>query len=156
MAPACGALSSGVRAHRVHPYTYSASLRAEHPSADLGYLSNLFGLPTEGGWVAGEPRRTPVGKALEGTRERSYWYAKLVEKWKHSTDLDLEGAIDEWLSRIEPFNEKLAEFFCSGGELNFFISIVGNGNLGLVLSPKLLGRLSMQRVELQLDIYPNE
>ncbi len=140
----------------MYPYTYKASLRAEHPSLDLGMLSGIFGLTANRTWNAGNFRATPTGRRLDGIYRKSYWTASLTDNWKSSKSASLEKAIDEWLNRLQQHAFELDNFFATGGRLNFFIGVAGKKNFGITLPIDLLGRLASLRIELQLDIYPED
>jgi hypothetical protein len=45
----------------MHPYSFNVSLRVNHPTRDLSFLSDLLSLERRYGWISGEERRTPKG-----------------------------------------------------------------------------------------------
>lgn len=70
---------------------FTASLRALHGDADPS-LSALFGhSPSIVSWRRGDPKKTPQGTFLSGTREHSYWSCRLER-------LDGES-VEEFLKR---------------------------------------------------------
>lgn len=140
----------------MHPYSFIVSLRANHPHQDLSYLSELFLLERRHGWTAGEVRRTPKGTLLGGTRKDSYWSARVTPEEVASEEWQLEDVLHNSIAHILSLQGKLAEFFETGGTMNYFIGLYGVRNYGLIFSPELMGNLSKARVELQLDIYPSQ
>lgn len=140
----------------MHPYSYIVSLRANHPSGDLSYLSTLFSLERRYGWVSGEARVTPKGTALDGFRSESYWSARVTPVETSSEEQQLEDVLDQSVSMLLGLSDQLADFYATGGTLNYFVGLYGVRNYGLILSPGLMQRLATAKVEVQLDIYPYE
>jgi len=138
----------------MHTYTYIISLRAKHPQVELGFLSNLFGKQPCVSWVAGDERKTPKGTSLGGIRENSYWVTRLTEEETVSESWQLEDLLEQSLLEVSVHAKELDEFFGSGGRLEFFVSVYGSRNFGLILSPDLMSRLGAAQIELQLDVYP--
>ncbi len=138
----------------MHPYSFIVSLRAHHPKDDLAFLSTLLNLQPSTSWVAGDDRKTPKGTQLGGTRPTSYWVAGLTEKETNSELWQLEDFLEQSLAKLAPHSEALDAFTESGGSIEFFISLYGARNFGLIFSPSLLSRISTAKIELQLDVYP--
>lgn len=138
----------------MHPYTYIISLRAKHPTEDLGFLTNLLGRAPHVSWMAGDERKTPKGTPLGGVRENSYWVTRLTEEETDSETWQLEDFLEKCLAEVSAHEKDLGGFFQSGGRLELFVSLYGNRNFGLILSPDLLSRLGAAQIELQFDVYP--
>ena len=139
----------------MHPYSYSVSLRANHPSHDLSYLSGLFSLGRRFGWTAGEVPAAGLGPSRGGVRNESYWSAHVTPS-RVSSDLEhLEETLQRSASLVFGLAAQLADFHATGGTLNLFVALYGVRNYGLVLPIDLLQRLAESRIELQLDIYPD-
>ena len=140
----------------MYPYTFVISLRAKHPKDDLSFMSELFEKQPKVSWVAGDERKTPKGTPIGGSRTNSYWVARLTEEETDSETWQLEDYLEKIYKEISPKLDSLVSFLESGGRLELYVSLFGARNFGLVLSPDLLSRLGTAKVELQLDIYPEQ
>ncbi|MFO1457833.1 MAG: hypothetical protein U1G08_00385 [Verrucomicrobiota bacterium] len=140
----------------MHPYSYTVSLRANHPFRDLSYLGPLFSLERRFGWTAGAVPAPELGPALGGVRNESYWSARVTKERVSSDDQELEQTLERVASDVIRLSDSLADFFATGGTLNFFVGVYGVGNFGLVFPITVLQKLAAARIELQLDIYPGE
>lgn len=63
----------------MNSYACAISLRIKHPSFDPAELSNLLGRAPDNSWRAGEARVNLRGRPLGGTRDSSYWIARLID-----------------------------------------------------------------------------
>ena len=138
----------------MHPYSFIVSLRANHPDLDLSFLSELFSLDRRNGWTAGDERKTPKGTALGGTRSESFWSARVTVDETSSEQWQLEDVLELSIAKVGNLERELAEFYATGGTMNYFVGLYGVRNYGLNLSPNLMSKLAKAKVELQLDIYP--
>ena len=117
-------------------------------------MSELFEKKPKVDWVAGDERKTPKAMPLGGKRDNSYWVTRINEEETDSETWQLEDYLEKAYSEITPKLGKLKAFFVSGGRLEFYVSLYGARNFGLIFSPDLLARLGAANIELQLDIYP--
>ena len=138
----------------MHPYSFVVSLRANHPSCDLSFLSVIFSLEQRHGWDAGDERKTPKGTSLVGARSESYWSARITTEETYSEEWQLEDILARSITDVLNHENELAEFFATGGTMNYFIGLYGTRNFGLIFSPELMSKLAKAKVELQLDVYP--
>ena len=138
----------------MHPYSFVVSLRANHPMRDLSFLSDILLLEQRHGWIAGDERKTPKGTSLGGTRAESYWSAHVTTEETSSQKWQLEDILERSINEILNNENELAEFFATGGTMNYFVGLYGDRNYGLIFSPKLMSKLAKAKVALQLDIYP--
>ena len=135
----------------MHPYRYKISLRVVHPSMPYQEISAALGREPRFGWTVGDPKTTPQGHALEGTRDESYWSARLSEgQSKTPIEQTLADCVGP-LTRHEAFLARLKE---DGGRAELFIGLFGDRNFGLELPSHLLGTCSRLGLALSLDIYP--
>jgi hypothetical protein len=151
----CGLMHSLVRPH-MHPYSFDVSLRANHPTMDLNFLSDVLGMERRYGWANGAESVTPKGRSLGWTRDQSYWSARITVKETSSEEQQLEDVLNKSLELLEQHEGKLREFISAGGSLNYFIGLYGSNNFGLIFTPKLLNRFATAGVEIQLDVYPSK
>ena len=140
----------------MHPYSYTVSLRANHPFRDLSFLAGLLSLERQFSWTAGEVPEVGLGPARGGVRNESYWSARVTKERVSSDDQELEQTLERVASDVIRLSDSLADFFATGGTLNFFVGVYGVGNFGLVFPITLLQKLAGARIELQLDVYPGE
>lgn len=138
----------------MHPYSFIISLRAKHPTDDLLFLTDLLGMQPSTTWLAGEPRCTPKGTELGGTRLNSYWASRLTEEETDSETWKLEDLSEQSLEKLYPHFVILEKFVNSGGTLEFYVSLYGARHFGIIMPPSLLARLAEAHIELQLDVYP--
>jgi hypothetical protein len=140
----------------MHPYSFSVSLRANHLTQNLAYLSELLKMERQHGWIAGDQRVTPKGTSLGGTHAQSYWSARVTAEATSSEEWQLEDVLSTSVEQLEQHKDNLREFFATGGTMNYFIGLYGLRNYGLVFAPSLMSRLASAGVELQLDVYPSQ
>lgn len=139
----------------MNPYAYSISLRFQHPSADLRALMAILGLEPKHVWQAGEPRCTPKGTPLAGTRAESYWSAPVLSDEKLLSEVKaLEDGLSEIVVRVAPFQAVFLRIRAEGGTAELFLGVFGDSNFGFEFSPELLARVSALGLTLSFDIYP--
>ena len=136
------------------PYSFVVSLRAEHPTRDLAFLSALLAIAPHYGWAKGDERLTPQGKSLGEQRSQSYWSARITAQETSSDDERLDDFLNKSLDELEAHKSELQAFIASGGSVNYFVSLFGAQNFGLTFAPALLQRLASAGIELQLDVFP--
>ncbi len=140
----------------MHPYSFVVSLRANHPTRELSFLTEVVKLQPQYSWSAGDARATSKGTALGGIRKESYWSAPITLKETSSEEWQLEDVLEQSVNELLSQASQLEDFFNTGGSLNYFIGLYGARNYGLIFSPDLMAKLSKARVELQLDMYPSQ
>lgn len=138
----------------MHPYSFIVSLRANHPSRDLRFLSDIVKSDCRNGWTAGDEHVTPKATNLGGTRAQSYWSARITAEETSSEERTLEDVLEESIAVLELHKEALQDLIATGGAINYFVGLFGLRNFGLVLTPELMSRLASAGVELQLDVFP--
>ncbi|MFV0680252.1 MAG: hypothetical protein ACK5NW_08185 [Ottowia sp.] len=140
----------------MNSYSYIVSLRANHPFHNLSYLSSLLSLERRSGWTADEARVTPKGTVLNERRSESYWSARITPTEMSSEEQELEDVLDQSVSTLLRLSDRLADFYATGGTLNYFIGLYGACNYGLAFPVSLAQKLADAKIEVQLDIYPYE
>lgn len=140
----------------MYPYSFIVSLRANHPTRNLAFLSELLQMDRRHGWTAGDERVAPKGTSLGGTRKISYWSARITAEETSSEEWQLEDVLEKSVAELAKHKDELQEFFATGGTMNYFIGLYGLRNYGLVFGTDLMRRLANAGVELQLDVYPDE
>ena len=141
----------------MNPYDYKVSLRITHPTMDPSIITNTLGLKPSHSWKAGEPRETPNGENLDGINVQSYWTAQLTNGNNISSE---KIQLESFLLDKNYLLKQHASFFSSikesKGNIEYFIGIFGNKNMGCVFNSELLTSTNDLGIELSLDIYPYE
>lgn len=126
----------------MHPYTYSISLRINHPKIDLRYFGPLLDLEPMRVWLSGERRSTPKNTPLKGFNKESYWCARLPKDPEKSEVCSLEEKLTEWTTKLKAYRSEFNKLLSEGGKIEYFIWIYCDENLGFELSPNLLADIS--------------
>lgn len=130
-------------------YKLDISLRVQHPSEDLAGLVKRIGIAPSQSWTKGDPRRTPTGKLLRGTRDDSYFSIPL----KVPRSLNLADALSRSLLVVGRVKKQLRRIVASGGQVSIAVGWFCTGDAGSRLSSDLLAELSRSSVDLDLYLY---
>ena len=90
----------------MNPFRYKITLRLRHPEMDPDEISNALGMQPQFRWMAGRPRRTPLGQALEGTYHETYWCSRSTT----GSGFDLADTLESLVQELERHKEFLAGF----------------------------------------------
>jgi hypothetical protein len=141
----------------MNPYQFRISLWLHHPTMDLSFASAKFNLTPRREWVAGAPRQTMAGNALEGTYDRSYWSAPLLGgDIRDSRKQSLEEALIEVLETLRTHSQFFNDFRCGGGSIDLNVGIFGpkDEHFGIEFAPELLGLSATLGIQIGLAVYP--
>lgn len=130
-------------------YRIRITLRITHLSCSLQKISRALSPKSNGGWIAGEQRRTPTGRLLKGNRKFTYWYRELKLSQRNSLDKALSILVARFSKKREFFRNVRAD----GGSIEFFVGWFFKSNSGDVLEHTLLEKLADLQIDLSLDIY---
>ena len=134
----------------MNPFRYKISLRLRHPAMDPDEISAALKMQPHVRWMAGRPRRTPLGQPLEGTYRETCWSSRCAE----GSGFDLEDTLESLVQELERHKEFLAGFCATGGSVEYFIGWFTDGkNTGATFSWGLQRRLADLHVHLALDVY---
>lgn len=138
----------------MNPYSYRVSLRATHPSADLGPLFDQLGLRPKHAWRAGQAKPSDVGR---GVYRDSYGYAELTpdgpaREWGREQIEDFLGAIQ---LRLSMHRDTLQAFAAQGGHCGLFVGLFGEEAYGFELRPELSAGLAELKLTLGFDVHPD-
>ncbi len=134
----------------MNPFAYAYSLRLRHPSCDPSEISRALERTPRFSWKAGEPRKTPDGKALDGVNPCTYWCSEQA----HGDDGELVRALSLDLDWLEKHRDFLIQFSGSGGSVEYFVGwYTPAKNSGEMFHWSLLKRFSDLRIDLALDVY---
>jgi hypothetical protein len=105
--------------------------------------------------MAGQPRRTPKGRPLDGVYAESYWSCEPWERGETaSADLLLEDSVAEVLELLSPHKAFLNRLRTEGGRLLLWISSYSNRNYAFELPPELLQQCAELSLSFAHDVYP--
>ena len=134
-------------------YSFVLNLRISHPTLDPDLVSNTLGVLPQVAWRAGDLRKTRKGTPLEGVRLSGYWSADPFSYgWRESTDAQIEDALEELVTLLEPHRDFLVAF-SGGGFVRVWVSSHSNRNFALELSPGLLARLASLGATFVHDVH---
>ena len=139
----------------VQRYSYSIALRIWHPSIDPAQITANLGLKPKCTNTAGQPRRTPKGRPLDGTYAESYWSADPFDRGEYSSTDDLaEDALAEVLEVLAPHKVFLLSLRESGARIILQVSSFSGRNYAVELSPALLAQSADLGLSIAHDVYP--
>lgn len=130
-------------------YKVEISLRVHHPNDDLASLVTAIGTPPSQIWKKGDPRRTPKGKLLGGTRDESYCSIPLKVRRKSS----LADALRESLQTVKGAKKHLRKIVASGGRVVIALGWFCKGDAGSNLPSDLLTELGQSSIDLDVYLY---
>jgi hypothetical protein len=91
------------------------------------------------------PSKAPIG---------SYWYSELLRGG--SSVRPISRAFDEMIEKLGPHAAFFQELSSDGGGVELFVGwFFPDGNSGDVFGHSLLARLSVLKIDLCFDIYPD-
>lgn len=136
-------------------YSFVVDLRIWHPTVDPALISAKLGVQPKFQGKAGERRKTPSGRVLDGTWRESYWSGDLFQYGEClSHERTLEDVVTEAVECLKPHQSFLLLLRAEGGRLLLQASSYGNRNYAFELAPELLGELSALGVGFAHDVYP--
>jgi hypothetical protein len=134
-------------------YSYILDLRIWHPTIDPDLVSRTLGLEPQTSWRAGDSCKTPKGTLLEGVRSEGYWSTNPFSYgWRESTDAQIEDALEELVTFLEPHRVFLRGI-SQGGTVRIWVSSQGNRNFAFELTPSMLARLASLGATFVHDVY---
>jgi hypothetical protein len=141
----------------MNPYKYSVSLRFLHPEIDPVIISKYIGIKPNFSWKAGEPRTTPKGDELGGTREETYWTGSLHPgKSVYSRKIGFEDFLVKAIDELENKYKFINKLLRTGGEAELFIGIFGGRDYGFEIKRDIIKRLGKIGISLGFCIYPED
>ena len=134
-------------------YSHVLNLRIWHPTLDPDVVTSTIGLKPHVAWRAGDPRKTPKGTLLQGTRTEGYWSSDPFSYgWRASTDDQVEDALEELLKVLEPHRDFLSGI-SQEGAVRIWVGTHSDRNFALELPPKMLSRLASLGITFVHDVY---
>ena len=137
-------------------YSHILDLRIWHPALDPDLVTRTLGIQPQRAWRAGDPRKTPKGTLLTGTRTTGYWSSNPFDYgWRDSTDALVEDALEELVTFLEPHREFLVGV-SEGGKVRIWSSSSSKRNYTLELEPSMLARIASLGATFIHDVYQGE
>lgn len=127
----------------------SLSVRLRHPSMAPGVISVAMGADPIAMHAAGESRRTPSGRDIDGKYAETYWVYRLDDR----NDADLGEAIkvaNEWMRLRSTF---MGDFTQTGGAVEYYVSVTAKGRLAVELSPSLLAQCAQLGAQISVEVF---
>jgi hypothetical protein len=136
-------------------YSFRTSVRIWHPSIDPDLISTELGLQPRHSAMAGQPRRTPKGRPLDGVYSESYWWCEPWERGEvASTDLLIEDSIAEVVELLSPHKAFLNRLRAEGGRILLWVSSYSNRNYAFEVPPELLRQCADLTLTFAHDVFP--
>ena len=136
-------------------YEFTVSLRLRHPAIDPAEITQTLGIEPQHTWKAGEPRRDPVGGALEGIYRVSYWMGRLMDEPQlSSARLSVESVLLQILARLRRSYDFLEQLHAEGGVAELHISLYAREDFRFELSGESLGLLGRLGLAVALEVHP--
>lgn len=131
------------------PFGYSVSFRVKHPRLRPNDIAASLNKTPRFSWAAGEPRMTPKGTLLGGTRKESYCAFEIGG----GEDGELARCLLNAVDGLKAHRAYLHEIRSTGGSLMFYIFWYPNGDIGEVFETDLLFTLSDLGIDLGINVY---
>jgi hypothetical protein len=136
-------------------YSYSIAVRIWHPSIKPEEITRAFNIQPKYFSEAGQPRKTPKGKLLEGVYRESYWSADPFSHGAYSSADDLvEDVLTEVLQVLESHKIFIQKLRGESARVLLQVSSFSRRNYAFQFSPELLGRCAALGICLVHDVYP--
>jgi len=130
--------------------SFRMTLLVRHPDIEPSEISGQLDLRPHTAFKAGSPRVLPNGKALPGLATES--------RWSHifalDTSLRLEAALEGIVEHLERHSKFVNELNLRGANIELYVKVSGDVNMGDSLSWKLLGRMAKLHVALGMEVFP--
>ena len=134
-------------------YSHILDLRISHSTLDPDVVTHTLGIDPQHAWRAGDPRRTPKGTLLAGTRSAGYWATNPFSYgWRSSTDALVEDTLEELVAFLEPHREFLVEL-SKAGNVRIWASTCSSRNYAIELAPDMLSRIASLGATFIHDVY---
>ena len=125
------------------------SLQIRHPDRDLSVVCETLGRRPNVIWKKGEERRTPKGRRLRGTQERSYCTIDLGPASRTALSKKIATAL-AWLT---PHRALLRRLVATGGRVSFYVGWFCDEHTGEAFEADLLAAMADLRIALDLNLY---
>jgi len=128
---------------------FIVSLRIVHPTRTHEAIARTLGLKLEFAHTVGQLRKTPKGRALEGTYESTYCCFTLLPK-RSGNFID---GIEELLPLLNSHEDFLKKINSEGGKAELFVGVFVEQTTGFSLEIEIMSVLVDLSVELSVEFY---
>lgn len=132
-------------------YLSNISLYIKHPNIDPEDITKELLINPEFSWMAGSRRTTPNGHELSGLNKESYWNYRT--NWFYERNFSKN--LIEILELIENKNKFIKKILEEDGIIILSINLSGKTNIGDIIIPNILLRLSNLGIRLGIEVFPN-
>ena len=137
-------------------YEFTISLRIRHPTIDPRRITDALSREPQHTWQAGEPRRDPEGRGLDGVYRESYWTGRLMDQPQLSSgENSVETVLIQVLDHLRRAHALLDQLNAEGGVVELDVSLFSRGSFKLELSPELVAGFGRLRTAIILDVQPH-
>jgi hypothetical protein len=106
-------------------------------------------------WRAGEPRATPAGTALPGTRKDTYWSKTINPRGtKVPSGKTAEAELHKLLRHLRHHARFLKGLLRTGGTVEIWLSSYSTTNYSFIFVPELIKSIGDLGCQLIVDVYP--
>jgi len=134
----------------MNPYSFTVSLRVTHPMWQADRISTALNLRPSVEWSVGSPKTDGAGVPLGGVRDETYWSHSFGEPQQGDVTLFLEQCV----AKLATYRDFFDKVVATGGEIELFIGVFGDRNLGIIIPVDLMEQLSELHLALAFDVYP--
>ena len=117
---------------------------------DPSIITREFDLSPSVCQMAGDLRKTPRGRSLEGVYSETKWGASIESK----NFKDISGGIKQAIHRLSKNSERLARIHAEGGNVTLIVNLPGDINIGDIFMPDLLRRFADLHIGLGVEVFP--
>ncbi|WP_298871877.1 DUF4279 domain-containing protein [uncultured Bradyrhizobium sp.] len=125
------------------------SLHIKHPEIDLAEVCRRLELTPSVIWRAGDERRTPKGRRLDGVRSDSYCSIELGPSTRSPPAKRIESA----LALLRPHRRILRKLVSTGGRISLFLGWFCDKHTGDALEHHVLGQAADLRIAIDFNVY---
>jgi hypothetical protein len=132
------------------PGSFTVRLVVKHPKISLDAIREALSLEPTHGHTVGAPRKTPIGRPLEGVWSETFF--------GHSKEFDCRrdffAAALEFARSLSERSGFIRRIRADGGLVAIYVDLKGCENFGDVMAPELLSLLSSLDIDFGIEIFP--
>jgi len=132
--------------------SFKVTLAIRHPNIDPAEISKALQLEPTRATRAKAPRTTPTGNPLPGTYEFSHW----AHQFDVAGPIELAVVLQDLVNGLQLHRSFFHRVVQDGGTVELFCGISAAGNWDEILSHALMSELSALKIDLRLDVHPND
>ena len=130
---------------------FTIQVKFTHSSMSAEAISRALERRADRMWSVGDPRATPTGRVLGGSRKETYWTYTEVVRGKRRFFAEVLKVIQTY-STHENF---LASFRKNGGVTSIILGLSGKNDIGDLLKADEIKRIRSSGFEIGAEVFPN-